>query len=234
MSRRPAPSHRLDQRPARRASGGRRAATSARPRLGRITFAATAFAITLVAVLGGIGVIPIQHRPPAAAQEHASGGLADLSTTTQKGSSAARTSTRPASQDSKTLPAAAGSGRRIVFAISRQRVWLVDRSGKVERTYLVSGSLTHNLHPGTYSVFSKSRWAVGIDDSGVMQYFVRFAHGVNAAIGFHSIPTLNGRPLQTKAQLGTPQSHGCIRQDLPDAIKLWDFAPVGTRVVVTA
>jgi lipoprotein-anchoring transpeptidase ErfK/SrfK len=67
-----------------------------------------------------------------------------------------------------------------------------------------------------------------------MQYFVRFTRGNNAAIGFHSIPTKNGKALQTAAQLGTPQSHGCIRQALPDAKTLWDFAPVGTKVVVTA
>jgi hypothetical protein len=132
------------------------------------------------------------------------------------------------------VPADSGSGRRVVFDMSDQRVWLVDPGDKVRRTYLVSGSLTDNLKPGTYAVYSKSRWAVGVDDSGVMQYFVRFTRGDNAAIGFHSIPTKNGRELQTRAQLGTPQSHGCIRQALPDAILLWNFAPVGTKVVVTA
>jgi lipoprotein-anchoring transpeptidase ErfK/SrfK len=96
----------------------------------------------------------------------------------------------------------------------------------------VSGSVTDNRAPGTYAVYSRSRWAVGIEDSGVMQYFVRFAHGANAAIGFHSIPTKNGTPLQSVAQLGTPQSHGCIRQRLSDAERMWEFAGVGTPVVV--
>jgi lipoprotein-anchoring transpeptidase ErfK/SrfK len=39
--------------------------------------------------------------------------------------------------------------------------------------------------------------------------------------------------VQTVAQLGTPQSHGCIRQEREDAIALWEFAPIGTEVVVT-
>ena len=132
------------------------------------------------------------------------------------------------------LPAASGSGRRVVFDISAQRVWLVGRDGGVRRSYLVSGSLTDNLRPGHYTVYSRSRWANGVDDSGVMQYFVRFAHGTHAAIGFHDIPERRGVPLQTKAQLGTPQSHGCIRQARPDAIALWDFAPTGTDVDVVA
>ena len=38
--------------------------------------------------------------------------------------------------------------------------------------------------------------------------------------------------VQTLDQLGTPQSHGCIRQERDDAIALWDFTEVGTTVVV--
>jgi len=143
---------------------------------------------------------------------------------------------QPATDSPTAVPASSGSGRRIVFSQSRQRVWLMGtRPDDVQRTYLVSGSVTHNLQPGTYSVYSRSRWAVGVDDSGVMQYFVRFTQGpTGAAIGFHTIPTKNGVPLQTKAELGSAQSHGCIRQNLPDAVALWNFAPVGTPVVVVA
>jgi lipoprotein-anchoring transpeptidase ErfK/SrfK len=65
-----------------------------------------------------------------------------------------------------------------------------------------------------------------------MRYMVRFAHGPNAAIGFHDIPMLNGHLEETRDDLGTPESHGCIRQWRPDARALWRFAPVGTTVVV--
>lgn len=133
------------------------------------------------------------------------------------------------------LPADSGSGRRIVFSESQQRVWLVDGSDEVTRSYLVSGSATDNLDPGTYAVYSRSRYAVGIDDSGTMEYFVRFTEGdEGGAIGFHTIPVDDGEPVQTAAQLGTPLSHGCVRQRTVDAVALWDFAPIGTTVVVTA
>jgi hypothetical protein len=217
-----------------------------RRRRRRAVPAGISFAITLVALLAGIGVLPVQERPPAAAE---AGGRPDAdgarpATLPQRpspaaGSGPARTtgSTKPARAvraASAALPAGSGTGRRVVFDISAQRVWLVDRGDEVESTYLVSGSVTRNLQPGTYAVYSRSRWAVGVDDSGVMQYFVRFAHGPHAAIGFHTIPTKDGRPLQTLAQLGTPQSHGCIRQALPDALRMWSFGDVGTTVVVTA
>ena len=138
-------------------------------------------------------------------------------------------------KESDALPAHSGEGRRIVFSETAQRVWLVADGEKVERTYLVSGSKFDNLNPGTYSVLSKSRYATAFDYSGSMEYFVRFATGFTAPIGFHTVPVDNaGRPEQSKEELGTPKSAGCVRQWRDDAIALWTFAPVGTKVVVTA
>lgn len=132
------------------------------------------------------------------------------------------------------LPRRSGSGRRVVFDQSEQRVWLVGGGDRVRRTYPVSGSLHDNLDPGSYTVYSRSRHAIGIDESGTMQFMVRFAHGDRAAIGFHDIPVLDGERVQTREELGTPRSHGCVRQWRPDAKALWDFAPVGSTVVVVA
>ena len=138
-------------------------------------------------------------------------------------------------QATDALPADSGVGRRIVYSETAQRVWLVEVGEKVERTYLVSGSKFDNLDPGTYSVQSKSRFATAFDYSGSMEYFVRFATGYTAPIGFHTVPVDNaGRPEQTKAELGKPRSAGCVRQWLDDAVALWTFAPVGTKVIVTA
>lgn len=133
------------------------------------------------------------------------------------------------------LPKDSGSGRRVVFSKSEQRVWLVNLDGNVDRTYKVSGSIHDNLNAGTYAVESHTRYATSYDYTSHMEYFVRFATGKNAPIGFHDIPVANaGALVQTIDQLGTPLSSGCIRQARPDAIRLWDFAPVGTAVVVLA
>jgi len=132
------------------------------------------------------------------------------------------------------LPADSGEGYRVVFSESRQRVWLVDDGNEVVRTYLVSGSVYDNLDPGTFEVYSRSEQAYAFDGSGSMKYFVRFTQGdTGAAIGFHDIPVDNdGDLVQTLGQLGTPRSHGCIRQERDDAIALWDFTEIGTTVVV--
>jgi hypothetical protein len=227
-----------------------------RPRYGRITALGTAVVVTLISGLAGLGILTdgptaAAHqlvRPTSYDQKQSSDTQADATppqgtktrtttdTTTDSRSNASSTDDGTAdSPDLSAVPDASGQGRRIVFSQHLQRVWLLGDADKVLRTYLVSGSVTHNLVPGTYAVYSKSRWAVGIDDSGVMQYFVRFTQGpTGAAIGFHTIPTKDGVPLQGKAQLGTPESHGCIRQATPNAIALWNFAPIGTKVVVVA
>jgi len=133
------------------------------------------------------------------------------------------------------VPADSGSGTRVVFDMSAQRVWLVDDEDEAIRTYLVSGSKHDNLEPGEYAVYSKSMDAVSFNHEETMQYMVRFAHGVNAPIGFHDIPRYDdGSKVQTQAELGQALSAGCIRQAKADAKALWDFAEVETPVVVVA
>ncbi|MDQ6525643.1 L,D-transpeptidase [Nocardioides sp. LHD-245] len=234
----------------RRGSGRHRA--PARPRYGRIAAVVAALTVTVVALAGGFGLVPTGGGGPAAASSVAGSAGAEADPASEPaadpasdpavdppaapvtGQLADASTPIAAESDSTKLPAASGSGRRVVFSEGRQRVWLVGATGSVERTYPVSGSVYDNLEPGSYAVYSRSRDAIGIDDSGTMEYFVRFTQGTQgAAIGFHTIPVDRGEPVQTIAQLGTPLSHGCIRQDRPDAVALWEFAPIGTPVVVT-
>ncbi|NED97183.1 L,D-transpeptidase [Phytoactinopolyspora alkaliphila] len=132
------------------------------------------------------------------------------------------------------LPADSGDGKRIVFDITQQQVWLVEENDEIARTYMVSGSRYDQLPEGTYEVFSKSEEAVSWTYEETMRYMVRFHRGENSNIGFHDIPVYDdsGKEVQTLSELGTPLSDGCIRQDHEDAKALWDFAPVGTTVVV--
>jgi lipoprotein-anchoring transpeptidase ErfK/SrfK len=231
-----------------------------RPRYGRIAALATSVTTLLVAALAGTGMLgttpadagpaadtaaftssTTTTNPPATSPTTPSGDASSARTPVTPWGSGATTADETSgsaispAEAAKAVPAKSGTGRRIVFSQSLQRVWLVDAHDAATRTYLVSGSVTDNLQPGTYDVTRRARHAVGIEDSGTMEYFVVFTAGpTGAAIGFHSIPVKNGKPLQTAAQLGTPRSHGCIRQRTADAIALWHYAPLGTKVVVVA
>jgi L,D-transpeptidase-like protein len=218
-----------------------------RRRRGRISVLALALGITVVIGGTAVGIVPQLRNAPASAavapdaKEPASietASLAAITVPKTKPKIEALTSSvaeKAKKADTPALPPGSGTGYRIVFDQSEQRVWLVGSDNLVDRTYLVSGSRFNNLHPGTFSVLSRSRYATSFDFSGRLEYFVHFTTGFSAPIGFHAVPRDNAGHLeQTKAQLGTPLSAGCVRQWLPDAIALWNFAPVGTKVVVTA
>jgi len=221
--RRRAPRHRAERPPSR---------------WGRGLAVCAAAVVTGLTIVAGVGLLPSGGSDPAVADEPRTPSVRTDPSPPEPRSSPSHTGATEvaAPVDPLALPAESGSGRRIVFDQTRQRVWLVEagRGGRdrVRRTYLVSGSLTDNLAPGSYAVYSRSRDAVGIDDSGTMRWMVRFAHGPRAPIGFHDIPVHQGRRVQTRAELGTPQSHGCVRQATPDAKALWRFADHGTPVVV--
>lgn len=139
--------------------------------------------------------------------------------------------------DTTLPPPDTGSGRRAVFSIGQQRVWVFADDTTIIRTFLVSARLDMP-NVGTYSVTSRSAYTCSSDHRTVcMRYMIRFTKGPGGDnIGFHEIPrdtALPGDPwVQTVDQLGQPLSSGCLRESTADAEFMWAWAPVGTKVVV--
>ena len=134
------------------------------------------------------------------------------------------------------LPDGAGmaSGKRVVYDRAGQRVWAIDDEERIVRSYLVSGSRFRNEVPGIHTVYSKSELALGWDLQADLPYMVRYTETERGHIGFHAIPSWNdtGEALQTEDELGQKLSGGCTRQALLDAQFMFEFADVGTTVVV--
>ncbi len=127
-----------------------------------------------------------------------------------------------------------GSGKRIIYSNSQQRIWLIDENERLVDTYLVSGRKGIPLN-GTYSVFSKSVQAYAPYGGITMKHMVRFVRpgtfGNKWSYGFHAIPRYpNGRPMQTEDELGTFRSGGCVRQADAKAAWLFEWADLGTTV----
>ncbi len=187
--------------------------------------------------------------------------VADLPTQTPtRGTQAQVTDTVPPPPTTTTLPPTAlpsgsGEGRRVVYSKSRQRVWTVESDGTVSNTYAVSGRKTWNQPtpnnpannyepamryyddpPAFYRVSSRSANTCNIKKPYLCwRYMVRFTKGPDGDnIGFHEIPidTRTGRAVQDLSQLGSALSNGCVRQAPVQARYMWDWAPVGTKVVV--
>jgi lipoprotein-anchoring transpeptidase ErfK/SrfK len=145
--------------------------------------------------------------------------------------------TLPPPPPEEALPESSGTGRRVVYSNSAMRVWAVEEDGSVVKTHRVSGK-EGMPSPGEYSVWSRSLYTYSAGNPNIRwQYMVRFAwtpRGGN--IGFHEIPRDCGQPgcplMQTDDQLGEALSGGCVRQSRDDAIWMWEWAQLGTKVVV--
>jgi hypothetical protein len=122
------------------------------------------------------------------------------------------------------LPAASGAGKRVVYALAQKRVWLVAASGLAQRSFAVTpGSVSPA--PGTYTVTSRSDRVIGTDGVPV-EHVVRFTSVGGTTIGFSaavdgSMPTP-----------GAAKRTGGIREKPEDGAAIWQFALLGTKIVV--
>ena len=136
--------------------------------------------------------------------------------------------------DAPPLPENSGEGRRLVYSRTDQRVWAVDENNVVIRSWLVAGSKYENETPGVHHVYSKSEVTTAWNGKAYLKWMVRYIKTDIGNIGFHQIPThvSDGSVYQTEAELGQRLSGGCQRQAELDALFVWDFATIGTTVVV--
>ena len=137
--------------------------------------------------------------------------------------------------DAPPLPANSGSGKRVVYDRAGQRVWAVDKNDRVIRSWLVSGSKYNNEVPGKHVVYSRSEVSTAWNGKALLPHMIRYTKTKIGAIGFHGIPrhVSDGSKYEKDTELGTRLSGGCTRQADLDADFMWDFAQVGTTVVVT-
>ncbi|MGH2784021.1 MAG: L,D-transpeptidase, partial [Actinomycetota bacterium] len=121
------------------------------------------------------------------------------------------------------------SGRLIEVSIKMQRLtaW---RDGKLIYRFIIStGRAGYETPPGRYKILEKyeNRWSRKW--SVWMPYAMRWFEGYF----IHQLPHKDGSNYNIGAsKLGTPDSHGCVRVDVGDAQKLFEWTKVGTPVWV--
>lgn len=125
--------------------------------------------------------------------------------------------------------------RHVIYDRGSQWIWLVDADGHVVDNYPVSGHAESPV-PGRYAVTSKSEDAISYNWLVTMRHMVRFTTDEDGDwIGFHSIPRgWRDTPVQSEAELGEFLSLGCVRQRDDKAERLYEWAPIGTPVIVLA
>jgi hypothetical protein len=180
-------------------------------------------AVMTLASLAGVGVLAAQ--AAATAPKVSAGAKSSATASAQPSVSSSATNAAP---DPNALPAASGSGARIVYGQGAKRVWLVSATNAVERTFVVVPG-TIPAPSGSYSVTNKLSAVTGTDNTPV-QYVVLFGkiryNGSSTALGFDAVANVTGLPSPSTAHTGG------IRMAQADAQALWSFSSVGTKVVV--
>ena len=125
--------------------------------------------------------------------------------------------------------------RHVIYDRGGQWVWLIDADGAMVDNYPVSGH-AESPAPGHYAVTSRSEDAISYNWLVTMEHMVRFTTDADGdLIGFYSIPRgWRDTPVQTEAELGEFESLGCVRQRDDKAERLYEWAAIGTPVIVIA
>ncbi|MFJ6214397.1 hypothetical protein ACIQGZ_13840 [Streptomyces sp. NPDC092296] len=139
---------------------------------------------------------------------------------------AAPTATAPAKPKVPAVPAHSGSGRRVVYSLGQDRVWLVDPTHKpqVVRTFTVQPS-TVDPDPGTYPVHSFTPTATGSDGTPI-EHVVLFAYSSDLWVGF-SAAVDGSTPKPDPAK-----KTGGVRETRADGKALWDFTHVTQSKII--
>jgi hypothetical protein len=185
-------------------------------------------AITAAALVG-VGVLAVQANGSAPGKAPAQTvAKPQPASTNQSGQPVA-----PAPDPQLALPAASGKGKRVVYSVSKARVWLVGADEKVQMTaQVVPGTVTPA--PGTYTVSKWYNTNQGADGAAV-QYEVLWGPAKSPReFGFDAIASLPPDQMPGKPAAGTKT--GGVRLTQNDALAVWQFATTakGTQVVVVA
>ncbi|MDW4904910.1 hypothetical protein RB628_05995 [Streptomyces sp. ADMS] len=122
------------------------------------------------------------------------------------------------------LPDGSGAGKRVVYSLDDDRVWLVGKDGRARRSFTVTPG-TVDPAPGSYLVTSRSNSITGTDGTPI-EHVVRFTGVDGVAIGFSA--AVDGSPPRQDPEVRT----GGIRETRPDGDAMWEFATIGEKVVV--
>lgn len=131
-------------------------------------------------------------------------------------------------------PTAAGSGKKIVISLSRQQLWLYEKGRVIAVHKISSGKWSTPTPTGAFRTYNKISVAYSKAYGLYMEWWMAFTpDGKN---GLHALPfwklKKSGKLYEGAAHIGTPVSHGCVRQTVADAKMVFDWAPIGTPVIV--
>jgi lipoprotein-anchoring transpeptidase ErfK/SrfK len=121
-----------------------------------------------------------------------------------------------------------------VVDLSDQTLTMYKNNQPISTRRVSTGKWSTPTPIGTYKTRSKAAVAYSKPYKLYMEWWMAFTP--DGKYGLHSLPYWKlkngGKLYEGAAHIGTPVSHGCIRQTLVEAKSLYDWAPIGTPVII--
>jgi lipoprotein-anchoring transpeptidase ErfK/SrfK len=124
-------------------------------------------------------------------------------------------------------------GKKIVVSLDEQRTRVYE-NGQLRFDWISSTGIESSpTHRGTFQVLSKHEEAYASQWDLWMPYFISvYPAGGGVENGFHELPILANGTRLWEGALGHPASYGCIILGIPAAKTLYDWAEIGTVVII--
>lgn len=124
-------------------------------------------------------------------------------------------------------------GKRIVVSLAEQRVRVYENGALLWNWPTSTGIATSPTLAGTFQVISKQEDAYASQWDLHMPYFLGvYVAGGGVTNGFHELPINRNGQRMWEGSLGRPASFGCIILGIPQAQTLFEWAEIGTLVII--
>ncbi len=120
-------------------------------------------------------------------------------------------------------------GRYIDINLAEQNLYIFE-DGKELGAYKVSTGIRGMKTPiGTFKIIARSIRPWSEKYGLYMPWFMQFT---KEGHGIHELPEWPGGYKEGANHLGIPVSHGCVRLGIGPAKKVYDFAEIGTPIII--
>jgi lipoprotein-anchoring transpeptidase ErfK/SrfK len=127
------------------------------------------------------------------------------------------------------LKAGARLEKRIEVSLAKQELNYYLGKAKIGSFIVSTGMPSMATPKGTYKIVNKSPRAWSKAYKLWMPYWMGLG---GTRMGLHELPEWPGGKKEGENHLGKPVSHGCVRLGVGSAKKLYEWAEIGTTVIV--
>ncbi|KKP88785.1 MAG: ErfK/YbiS/YcfS/YnhG family protein [Berkelbacteria bacterium GW2011_GWA2_35_9] len=121
------------------------------------------------------------------------------------------------------------AGKYIEIDLSTQRLAAFNGQNKDYEFVVSSGKWSMPTPSGTFTINSKNPRAYSSKYNLYMPYWMAF---IGSTYGLHALPEWANGYKEGENHLGVPVSHGCVRLSTENASTLYNWAEIGTTVVI--